>query len=69
MNEYQRAYNNAKRDGRICSRCKWLITKKNWEKGYRLCSGCYSALQGVNISGRWGKWRDEPLDKTGEFYE
>lgn len=62
-----KAYIQAKKDGRICRRCGWMISKKNWAKGFLLCGGCWSALQGVNTPPRWGKWLDEPIDKTGEM--
>ena len=62
-----RVYSQAKKDGRICSRCGWIITKKNWAKGDRLCYNCEDALKGVNTPPRWGQWLDEPIDKTGEM--
>lgn len=62
-----RQYKRAKSEGRVCSRCGWLITVKNWTKGYRLCAGCYDALKGVNISCKWGAYRDESIEKTGEM--
>lgn len=65
--ELTKLYAEAKREGRICSRCKWMITVKNWNKGDRLCYGCIDALRGVNTPARFGKWRDEPIDKTGEM--
>lgn len=59
----------AKAEGRICSQCGWMITVKNWKKGYRLYAGCYSALKGVNVRGGYLPYRDEPTEKTGEgFY-
>ena len=62
-----RVYSQAKKDGRICRRCGWIISKKNWAKGYLLCAGCWSALQGVNVSGGWNKPQEEFEDKTGEM--
>lgn len=60
-------YYRAKVEGRVCSRCGWIITVKNWNKDYRLCAGCFDALRGVNISaGHWPE-RDEPAEKTGEM--
>lgn len=61
------AYDTAKKEGRICKSCGWMISKKNWKKGYRLCAGCYSAHQGVNPKGGAYPTRDEPRDKTGEM--
>ena len=62
-----RQFTRAKGEGRTCSRCGWIITVKNWKKGYRLCPGCFDALKGVNVStGHWPK-RDEPGEKTGEM--
>lgn len=62
-----RNYRRAKLEGRLCSRCGWMITIKNWKKGYRLCAGCHSALKGVNVPARYGKWKDEKDDMTGEM--
>ena len=67
MKEITRLYSQAKKEGRICCRCGWMVSKKIWDMGFRLCAGCASALRGVNTPPRWGKWRDEPLDKTGEM--
>jgi hypothetical protein len=62
-----RLYQKAKSEGRLCSRCGWIITVKNWKKGYTLCAGCFDALQGVNVkTGHWAA-RDEPGEKTGEM--
>lgn len=60
-------YLKAKAQGRLCSRCGWIVTVKNWKKGMRMCGGCYSALQGVNVSRGHYAPRDEPSDKTGEM--
>lgn len=62
-----KAYTAAKHDGRLCSRCGWIVTKKDWKKGHRLCGGCRSALKGVNCRG--GHWPNiqERQDKTGEM--
>lgn len=57
----------ARKEGRICSRCGWLITKINWAKGYKLCAGCYDALKGVNVRGGALPCPDEPADRTGEM--
>jgi len=63
----QKQYHRAKEEGRLCSRCGWMISIVNWKKGYRLCPSCYDALKGVNVSCRWGKYFDEPPDLTGEM--
>lgn len=65
--ELSKYYAQAKKEGRVCRRCGWIITKKNWAKGDLLCSGCLDAIKGVNTPPRWGKWLDEPIDKTGEM--
>lgn len=57
----------AKQEGRVCSRCGWMVSKKNWSKGYRLCPGCYDALKGCNVTGKHGPYRDEPIDRTGDM--
>ena len=64
---FTRVYQKAKAEGRLCRACGWIITIKNWKKGYRLCAGCYDAFKGVNVPARWGKYRDEPVEKTGEM--
>jgi hypothetical protein len=61
-----RVYAQAKKEGRLCSRCGWVINTKNWKKGYRLCGACWDALKGVNVNNAHGKFRDEPRDMTGE---
>lgn len=61
------ALHNARKAGRVCSRCGWMINMKNWKKGYRLCSGCWDALKGVNVSGGHGKFQEEPREMTGEM--
>ena len=65
--DLRRTFHRAKEDGRLCTQCGWMISKKNWKKGYRLCPGCWDAGKGVNVPARWGKWRDEPTEKTGEM--
>jgi hypothetical protein len=67
MNPLTRQFSRAKAEGRTCSRCGWMISLKNWAKGYRLCPGCHDALKGVNTPPRYGKYRDEPVDMTGEM--
>ena len=62
-----RIYAKARDEGRLCSKCGWIISTKNWKKGYRVCGSCWDANKGVNVSGRYGKYRDEPVDKTGEM--
>jgi hypothetical protein len=64
---FERQLRMAKREGRVCSHCGWMISKKNWNKGYRLCAGCWDGLKGVNVAGGYGHYRDEPVDKTGEM--
>ena len=60
-------YKKAKDEGRTCQRCGWIVTKKDYAVGHLLCAGCRDALKGVNVPPRWGMWRDEPIDKTGEM--
>ena len=62
----KKAIYDAISEGRICDRCGWVITKKNWAKGYRLCAGCYDGLKGVNVSSGAQPYSDEPEEKTGE---
>jgi hypothetical protein len=67
MSVLSRQYKRAKDEKRLCICCGWIVNLKNWKKGYRLCAGCYDALKGVNVDGKWGTWRDEPIEKTGEM--
>ena len=60
-------YHRAKEEGRLCRHCKWMVAVKRWKKGHRLCPNCEDALKGVNVSGKWGPYYDEPLDLTGEM--
>jgi hypothetical protein len=57
----------AKSEGRICPQCHWIITKKDWHKGFRLCSNCTDANKGVNVKYGHGHYSDEKLDRTGEM--
>jgi len=61
------AVRRAKIEGRVCSQCGWIISKKNWAKGYRLCAGCFDANKGVNVRGGYFPYADEPVDRTGEM--
>ena len=62
-----RQLRRAKLEGRVCSRCGWLISIKNWKKGYLLSPGCFDALKGVNVSKGHRPYRDEAVDKTGNM--
>ena len=57
----------AKQEGRVCEKCGWIISKKNWAKGYRQCPGCWSASKGVQVRTGAYPYRDEPKDMTGEM--
>ena len=59
------AYQKAKSEGRICLRCGWIVTIKDWKKGNRLCAGCTDALQGVNVDYGHNQPPQEPIDQTG----
>lgn len=59
-------YQNAKKEGRLCSNCGWFISKKRWEKGARLCEGCEDALKGVDVDNPTGPYLDEFPNRTGE---
>jgi hypothetical protein len=67
MNILSKQFVQAKKEGRICRRCGWMITKINWKKGYLLCAGCWDALKGVSID--YGHWQpqQEVIDQTGEM--
>jgi hypothetical protein len=60
-------YAKARDEGRLCSSCGWIISTKNWKKGYRLCGSCWDANKGVNPKTGHGRYRDEPKDMTGEM--
>ncbi len=56
----------AKREGRLCKHCGWIVTKKDWAKGHKTCANCRDALRGVNVKTGAMPYRDEPKEKTGE---
>ena len=60
-------FQKAKAEGRLCERCGWMITKRGWKLGHKICEGCADALKGVNVS--YGNYADaqEPVDKTGNM--
>ncbi len=60
------AYTKAKAAGRLCERCKWIVTVKDAAKGHKTCANCRDALKGVNVRGGHGRYFDEPRDGTGE---
>ncbi len=62
-----RQFHRAKAEGRVCERCGWMITVLAWAKGFRMCPGCYDALKGVNVDTGQLKYRDEPIDRTGNM--
>jgi hypothetical protein len=57
----------ARAEGRVCSRCGWMITVKEWKRGRRMCWNCEDALKGVNISQGWSQPAQDIEDKTGEM--
>lgn len=60
-------YHNAKKEGRICEKCEWMVSKKRWEQGYRTCTNCDDAYNGVRVNiGHW-PYRDEPREMTGDM--
>jgi hypothetical protein len=67
MHPIKRAFQKAKDEGRLCPQCEWIITKKDWEKGYRICRNCTDINKGVNTPPRFGPYRDEPVDRTGNM--
>ena len=67
MNMISKVYAKAKSDGRLCTRCGWIVTKADWKKGFKECFGCRDAARGVNVPPKYGKWRDEPIERTGEM--
>jgi hypothetical protein len=63
----KKQYYKAKIEGRVCSNCRWIITKKDWKAGLRMCAGCTDAMRGVDV--KYGAYPDcdEPKEKTGEM--
>lgn len=62
-----KVFEKAKADGRLCTRCGWIVTKKDAVKGHTECAGCRDALQGVNVSFGYCQPQQEATDKTGEM--
>jgi len=62
-----RVFAKARIEGRLCECCRWIVTKKDFERGHKLCAGCRSALTGVHTSPLYSGFLDEPIDKTGEM--
>ena len=60
-------YHKAKVEGRTCLRCGWIVTKKDWAKGFLMCAGCRDALRGVNVYYGHSQAQQETADKTGEM--
>lgn len=54
------------KEGRVCAHCGWMINKKRWQAGKRLCASCEDALRGVYQVRDYGPYFDEPRDPTGE---
>jgi len=58
----------AVKEGRVCSRCGWMINKKRWKDGKRLCVDCEYALSDFVVKGLgYGPARDDKQDLTGEM--
>lgn len=67
MKPEARALRTAHEEGRICSNCGWIVSRKNWKKGFRLCPSCHYALQGVRTNRGSHAALDEAKDKTGDM--
>ena len=67
MNDLQNLYAKAKKEGRLCSICHWIVTVKDYKKGFTTCDNCRDAAKGVNC--KYGHWqnRSEPVDMSGEM--
>ncbi len=65
MNIISKQFKKAMEEGRKCENCGYMISKPNWKKGHRLCAGCFSAFQGVNVPHGHKAYQDEPIDQTG----
>jgi len=58
----------ARKEGRICSNCGWMISREDWNPETPLCKDCQDALKGVNVSCGALPYSDDPEELTGEFY-
>ena len=65
-NVITKQYNLAKKEGRICKQCGWIITKKFYADGNKICANCYVANKGVDINSGAYPYADEPTETTGE---
>jgi hypothetical protein len=64
----EKHYQDAKKEGRLCQRCGWYITKKRWKKGQRLCGSCEDALKGVNVSYGHPPYSTEARNRNGDIW-
>ena len=64
---YKQSVKVAKIEGRVCECCGWVVTKKRWKMGIHICGNCEDAKRGVNCHGGYGRYFDEPGEKTGEM--
>lgn len=67
MNDITTLYKKAKNENRLCSICGWIVTVKDYNKGYKTCDNCRDAAKGVNCKYGHYKNRDYPRDMTGEM--
>ena len=61
-----RVFIKAKAEGRLCKRCGWIVTVKDWQAGCTYCAGCRDAMKGVNVSWGHDQPQQEKKDITGE---
>lgn len=43
----KRHLQQARAEGRLCTHCGWMVNKKRWQEGKRLCAACEDALRGM----------------------
>ncbi len=67
MAKFSDVLRKAREEGRICPQCQWVITKKDWLKGFRICRSCTDINRGVNVRSGFGPYKDESTDKTGNM--
>jgi len=62
-----KSYEKAKKEGRLCVSCGWIVTVLRWKKGLRTCGNCEDAHKGVNINYGHSQPLQEKVDETGEM--
>jgi hypothetical protein len=56
----------ARLEGRICPQCQWIIKKRDWKNGFRICRNCIDVNKGVNVKHGHYIDSDEFSERTSE---